>query len=162
MGVADTIARNLDERVSVLLGLRGAKKDHAVRHGELEKLVNEIVTRYDERRSTKDSTFGENPNGSYLRFENGAQICWSYLRKSLAIDVAFQGQYRSAEQLWTFPVPFIPNKTLDVVAQPAGASASGSYVVGTVNTSCRFALTNATTQTAATRIAHLWAIGRWR
>ena len=41
------------------------------------------------------------------------------------------------------------------------AAASGSYVVGTLPASCRYALTNATTQAAATRIIHLWAVGRW-
>ena len=161
MGIAEAIGRNLDERIQILLGLRGKKADHAVRHGDLEKLVEQILRRREDRASIKEVSVDENANGSFLRFANGTQLCWTQHRKGLAIDVAFQGQYRSAEQIWTFPVPFAKEKVVSVVAQAAAAAASGSYVVGTLPASCRYALTNATTQAAATRIIHLWAVGRW-
>lgn len=160
MGVKETVARNFEERVAVLLGLRGDRKERAVRHGELEQLVERILTKR-AALLNEGITTGSGPEGNFIRIEGGIQICWRRVFFTAAINVSYQGQYRTEEFLWNFPAPFADTETV-IKVQPAAGSASGSYVNKTDTANCRWALTNATSISSAARGAHLWAMGFYR
>lgn len=163
MSIPSAARSNLTERLEVLLGMRGDRAQASVRRGDLEDLVNAIIDRRDAKRALDSrNKVGSVDNGLYMRLDDGFQVCWLNYRASFPIDVAYRGQFRSAERLWRFPAQFAKGEETSISAQPAYASASGSYVIETHPGSCRWALTNATTQTSAQRIVHLIAIGRWR
>jgi len=54
---------------------------------------------------------GSNANGEFVRFADGTQICWHSLITSAAGGVT-----------WTYPIAFINNSTLSVVASPAATA----------------------------------------
>lgn len=105
---------------------------------------------------------GSNANGEYVRFADGTQIC--YLRTSLSfgINVAFLGGYRSAEQNWTFPAAFIGSPLPCVSVIPESQSAFGGMLTAAPGATVgKWGLTSVSTQSSATRVVALTAIGRW-
>ena len=98
--------------------------------------------------------------GEFWRYEDGLQICIGELKNSAAINVAFVGGFRSSEQTWPFPAPFVETPHL----VPVTTNLTAFSCVETPNTSAtlgRFVWTAVTSQTAGTRSAKLVAIGRW-
>lgn len=99
------------------------------------------------------------PNGRYVRFADGHQICRFSLTFSAAIATAHFGGFRSAVQSWTFPMPF--DITPLVVAQVGDASAFGAGVDAVSPTTAEVYSTAITSQGSADRVLNLIAIGRW-
>ena len=72
---------------------------------------------------------GQNENGSWVRWNNGLQICWHYFGPvTLDINDLNAGVYRSALQGHAFPVPFIKPPAIAVSQSYPGGN--GAWVAG--------------------------------
>ena len=99
------------------------------------------------------------PNGRYVRFADGHQICRLSVAFNAAISTAFMGGFRSAVQTWTFAKPFQIQPL--VIAAASGLTAFGAVVETVDVTTAGAAVTAVTSQSAADRVLNLTAIGRW-
>lgn len=100
-------------------------------------------------------------NGVAIRFADGTMICTAGLSfDALPIATGFMGGFRSVVQEWTYQTPFVG--TPNVTGVPRTLSAFGLVVNAVGDTGASFLFTAVTSQAAATRVAHLIAVGRWR
>jgi hypothetical protein len=103
---------------------------------------------------------GSNANGTYLRYADGTQMCWHQITLSSAIDNAFLGGFRSNAVTWTFPASFTATPRLTATPHNLGGF-SGTVANAGSSTSATFAVTAVTTQTAASRLLNVFAVGDW-
>lgn len=102
---------------------------------------------------------GTGAEGRYIRMVDGTQICHYEYSASQALSTAFLGGFRSGAITWTYPQAFSSAPQMSIM--PTNSTAF-SGVGSTVSVStATFFLTAVTSQVAATRTAHLMAIGRW-
>jgi hypothetical protein len=110
----------------------------------------------------RDYPIGDaNANGRYVRFWDGTQVCYFTVTASVACSTSntATGGFRSTNTTWTFPIAF---SAVPIIASQAGNSNSVAVSTGIVSTtSAEYLHQTITTQTAATRIANLIAVGRW-
>lgn len=106
-----------------------------------------------------------NEHGSYVRLENGLQLCWKnhQIPASVAVSVANSGWgYRSSQQGALFPAAFIENARTFAVANintvgyfaTSGASSAASFTFHFVSGA------NVTVPSGA--FVNLLAMGRWK
>jgi hypothetical protein len=110
----------------------------------------------------RDYPIGDsNANGRYVRFWDGTQVCYLTSTASIACATSNSatGGFRSVNTTWTFPVAF---SAAPIVTAQSGNSNSICVASSSVSTTAvDYAYQTVTTQTAATRIANLIAVGRW-
>lgn len=105
---------------------------------------------------------GANANGSFVRFADGTQICWTTSSVNLAIDIPYFGGFRSLVQTPAFPAEFNTSLAIAGFALPLGSTAFGVIQgVSALSTGWSWGVTSLSTQTSATRLVSLIAIGRW-
>lgn len=104
-------------------------------------------------------------HGSYVRLENGLQVCWKnhQIPASVAVNVANSGWgYRSGQQDAPFPAPFIDSVRTFAVANintvgysaTSGASSAASFTFHFVS--------GASVTVPGGAFVNLLAIGRWK
>jgi hypothetical protein len=99
---------------------------------------------------------GSNANGSYVRFADGTQICWT-TGVSQPVDSAIGSLYRTAtSDSWTFPAAFSEAPT--GICQPRSVSRWGG--VSASNSAMAYLQIAATSSTSGI-LSNLVAIGRW-
>ncbi|MDH1236570.1 pyocin knob domain-containing protein [Stutzerimonas stutzeri] len=102
---------------------------------------------------------GSNANGSYVRFADGTQICWTHI-SNVAANTAYGYVFRSASTVWTFPAAFSTFPVTQVCEQSGNGNTWGGLGnTATSNTLTSFSLFAALSGTAAT--IGVSAIGRW-
>lgn len=128
---------------------------------EFSSLKDEVTSHKAENASKHIKESGSNTNGSYIRFDDGAQICT--LKESSTETLAV-----GASRLftWTYPAGF--NSSPQLIATPLIDSGSATNITGTrvgtgmpQNASCNVAIKNIEGATAIYRVS-LLAIGRWK
>jgi len=104
---------------------------------------------------------GTNANGSFTRFADGTQFCWTTLAlASSPINVGFLGGFRNSGQTWAYPAAF--GSPPSMVSGNPGALTSLAVVVNTANnTACSVFHTAFASQPAANLSARILAVGRW-
>lgn len=106
-----------------------------------------------------------NERGSYVRLENGLQLCWKnhQIPASVAVNVANSGWgYRSGQQNAPFPAPFIDRVRTFAVANinTVGYSAT-SGASSAVQFTFHF-VSGASVTVPSGAFVNLLAIGRWK
>ncbi len=114
---------------------------------------------------------GTNPNGRYIKFDDGTMICTHSIEAGSRIAVGagtLDSPYRTTPETWTFPAAF---------DTPPIISGSGMISIGTATVRANsFSFSNITTTTArelqlvmltnnstdASCTIHVIAIGRWK
>lgn len=106
---------------------------------------------------------GSNANGTWVRFADGTQMCWSPTLTSNWVDVQAGGMYTGVETYWTFPMTFVSSTpyvvhadttgTNNILWASTGPSRSGSGVGLKINSPIRW------NEGFAMRAV---AIGRWK
>jgi len=107
---------------------------------------------------------GSNDNGSWVRFGNGLQICWTYVYvwPDAKPDAAFGNVYRSSVNLlWTYPKAFVEEPAVSGAC--TGNAWIGDYrgASGESKTDFQFRVFRGLAATADPSI-RLLAIGRWK
>ena len=118
---------------------------------------------------------GSNPNGSYIRFAEGSQICTHVMDfgdRTTHGAGTYANPWRSASQTWTFPAAFMGAPTISATGAVASSSAqrransgSAQSVSATQASSVQFVmLTSDSSSGGGTEnvTGHLQAIGRWK
>ncbi len=100
-----------------------------------------------------------NANGTCSQWANGIMECYGNYSGSVAIQNSHYGGFRSGGQQITFPTDFssIPS----VYADSYGTSAFGATIDSQTIHYATIIFTAVTSQSAATRNAYWYAIGRW-
>lgn len=106
---------------------------------------------------------GSNANGTWVRFADGTQMCWSPTLTSNWVDVQAGGMYTGQETYWTFPMTFVSSTpyvvhadttgTNNILWASTGPSRSGSGVGLKINSPIKW------NEGFAMRAV---AIGRWK
>lgn len=99
---------------------------------------------------------GINSNGSFMRFADGTQICWSSMTITVTAGVA-------SEPTWVFPSAFIDGSSL-IYASIGNVSTTRSYNVAillTFGTTSWGTLVSLRTDVSQDYTVNLLAIGRW-
>jgi hypothetical protein len=98
---------------------------------------------------------GSNANGAFVKYADGTMICtrqFSNISTTNSVDSLF----RSASQIWTFPVAY---STLNCVQGAASSTNSYASEIEFSTTSSEFFVTSS--RSGTNRAAYLSAIGRW-
>ncbi len=106
---------------------------------------------------------GENANGSYIRFDDGTQICWYVGEQTVRIDnVLISGLYYGVLNL-NFPASFIdrPAASIGHTVHPK-SGASWGLVRGTSSTRVTINYLYPVSCSSASMIVSYIAIGRWK
>lgn len=105
---------------------------------------------------------GSTPNGRYVRFADGTQICW--LNTSVtdqAINTAYSSLY-SGQRSWTFPAPFSGAPAVPAPSIKWGTSRPWGSVDSVGNTSAIFNFFDVSSRATGTdTLLNFSAIGRW-
>jgi hypothetical protein len=102
---------------------------------------------------------GSNASGEYVKFADGTLICWAEKTVNIACSTAMVGGFRSSGTAWTYPAAF---SAAPVLMGAPGDVVSVNVLTGTAGlSSTTFAFSTFSTQSAADRVARLFAIGRW-
>lgn len=106
---------------------------------------------------------GSNSNGTYVRWENGLQVCWH--RQSVT---GSGGQFATLE--WTYCAAFVEAPI--IVSAPAERYVNGTanttglftvHALGPTSTKCNIRyIYDGTFDSTIELFAHLLAIGRWK
>jgi|SRR5690625_540990 len=143
----------------------GSNVENNFTAGTYQALVDEIKAL---KQQSGIAEMGENENGSYIRYENGVQICWWY-RDSFNVSTStatFQGLtiYRNiSEVVWEYPRKFIDTPSIQFTAGLGGSSLAPTlfrvYNIGLDLARCQLQ-----TFTDFDEIGHAnyFAIGRWK
>lgn len=106
---------------------------------------------------------GSNANGTWIRFADGTQICWSGIRSSSWVDRAEGNIWKSSNNSWTFPMAFIDTSAY-VLTADFNTSDSSFWVGPGINRGtgyCDYKLLAAIRWDFALQV-RLCAIGRWK
>lgn len=106
--------------------------------------------------------YGSNNNGTYIRYENGTQICFQNTQVTTNANVVEGAMYKSSiNYTWTFPVPFLQEPTV-----PPATIQTGSVFlcfVATVNiTSYTYGVVSPKAYNDTYLHHRRFAIGRWK
>lgn len=108
--------------------------------------------------------FGENANGSYVRYENGLQICWA----SKTVDFELTDQNSQSGNLffkifdYPFPATFVGTIVRQYYLQ---GNAPGIFIgsgFSTIANRWYFTVWSMTQRQVSNQLLHLFAIGRWK
>jgi hypothetical protein len=103
---------------------------------------------------------GTNANGEYVRYADGTLICTlAATAGSIAIATAFMGGFKTVNQQWTYPSEFATSPVVN--GTPSAQSCFSVSLTSIAPTTCAWAGTAVTSQSAADRSVSLIAIGRW-
>lgn len=126
----------------------------------MEQLINDFAAHLAETASKHIKESGSNPNGEYIRFDDGTQICWHTLTFTL-------NNQPGTTVTWTFPAAFKDN-TAHVLGTVDNQSAAdfGRYIVaartkGTSYTRVTVRHINESFETSEFEVA-VQAVGRWK
>ena len=103
---------------------------------------------------------GSNANGEFVRFADGTQICWKEIVSDLAINVAFQGGFRSVDVTWTFPATFTGVRVVSAIPVSLAAPGITSRTFGS-STLIDLNYYSFASQPEETRRMRALAVGRW-
>ena len=104
---------------------------------------------------------GSNVNGEFVRFADGTQICTNNNFAAGATSIAVGAVFRSANQVWTYPMPFI-NVPCTSAKESGGGGLSWSGL-GDVADSSTVAMNFCVwcAVSGPVTVQKLLAIGRW-
>src|SRR5690625_626453 len=126
--------------------------------GTYQALVDEIEAL---KQQSGIAEMGENENGSYIRYENGIQMCWhALLLEDVEIDNSSGSVYRSGPYTWDFPKSFIDdvvNVSLSSSNLHVWSDTTGDPVNG-----APFRLFSGAERSISSVIVMCMAIGRWK
>ena len=127
--------------------------------GTYQALVDEIKAL---KQQSGIAEIGENENGSYIRYENGIQMCW-HVEEYEDIDMTDESGsiYRSIGLSWDYPKPFID----DNVVVSFSSSNSQIWIDSSGNgdsTRVPYRAFSGTSNRSRDFIVRTFAIGQWK
>jgi hypothetical protein len=146
----DSGAKNIG--VTTITGLTGT---------DVQTLLEAINTKFD---SSGITVIGSNSNGTYIRYNNGVQMCWM---RTTVTNQAISDAYGSLFQgvrTWTFPAAFISAPTVQCSEFRWGTGASWG-TVGDTPTTASVVLRGMDVSSRATGTStdiSATAVGKWK
>lgn len=104
---------------------------------------------------------GSNANGEFVRFADGTQICTNNNFAAGAANIAVGAVFRSANQVWTYPMPFV-NIPCTSAKESGGSGLSWNGLADVADNSTlamNFCVWSSVSGSPTTQ--KLLAIGRW-
>jgi hypothetical protein len=113
---------------------------------------------------TAGNSFGHNANGSYIRFADGTQICWSSHADSTfgTLVTGLDTNYKYRTKTWVYPAAFAVNPVVVVSGDLEGARLDVFNVVSVGTSVCSLEVGQYNTTNVTVAQCFSLAIGRWR
>src|SRR5690625_1835933 len=136
----------------------GSNVENNFTAGTYQALVDEIEAL---KQQSGIAEMGQNENGSYIRYENGIQMCWhALLLEDVEIDNSSGIVYRSGSYTWDFPKGFID----DVVNVSLSSTNAHIWIdtTGIPQNAAPFRLFSGAERSISGVTVMCRAIGRWK